>query len=88
MDKVFKIAFIFCFCSCGLLSLVYAFTILWTAIATPLFAPPMPYCDEIDTSNPRPVGYRYYCKGREKKNVSKIKPQGIIRNRILFEFGE
>jgi hypothetical protein len=45
----------------------------------------MPYCDEINMSTPRPVGYQYYCKGREKQK-SKIKMRGIIRNGILFEF--
>lgn len=87
IDKIFKIIFAFCLFSCGFLALIYAFVIFWSAVIAPFFAPPMPYCDEIDISKPRPVGYRYYCKGREKTPTA-LKSRGIIRNGILLEFGQ
>lgn len=83
MNNIIKVSFIFCLISCGVLALVYAGVIFYTVVT----APPMPYCDEIDMSKPRPVGYRYYCKGREKKPAN-IKVRGIIRNGVLLEFGQ
>ena len=81
MNNVIKAAFIFCLISCGVLALAYSGVIVYTIVT----APPMPFCDEIDMSKPRPVGYRYYCKGREKKPTA-LKVRGLVRNGILLEF--
>lgn len=85
IDKIFKICFGFCLFSIGLLGLVYAFIILWSAVIAPFFKPPMPYCDEVVKNVPRPVGVRYYCKAREKQNNG-LKPVGIIRNGLILNF--
>lgn len=81
MDKILKGSFAFCIISFSIIGLIYAFIALVSVLGAIIKPSDMPYCDEVTFSTPRPVGYKQYCKGREKK-----KPLKIIRNGLMLEF--
>lgn len=81
MDKILKGSFAFCIISFSIIGLIYAFIALFSVLGAIIKPSDMPYCDEVTFSTPRPVGYKQYCKGREKK-----KPLKIIRNGLILEF--
>lgn len=81
MGKFFKGSLAFCIISFSIIGLIYVFIVFVSVLGAIIKPSDMPYCDEVTFSTPRPVGYKQYCKGREKK-----KPLKIIRNGLILEF--